>query len=135
MCEFQTRFPLPCNIGLLQSYRHVVYKLSVSLFQKLCCLYWNALQDSMRKCLLVSHELSLRMLHYFVGSQQGSRIYGVQLLKLLASWSMYDVIHDMRHFKHVNIIINCRPTWILHNLRHNTSLKPMKITNKMHNID
>jgi len=50
------------------------------------------------------------MLPYIVGSQQGSRKYEVQLLKLLAIWSMYDVINDMRHFKHVNIIENCRRT-------------------------
>jgi len=50
------------------------------------------------------------MLPYIVGSQQGSRKYEVQLLKLLDSWSMYDVINDMRHFKHVNIIENCRRT-------------------------
>jgi hypothetical protein len=46
------------------------------------------------------------MLPYIVGSQQGSRKYEVQLLELLASWSMCDVINDMRHFKHVNIIVN-----------------------------
>jgi hypothetical protein len=64
----------------------------------------------MRKCFLVSHERALRMLPYIVGSQQGSRKDEVQLLKLLASWSMYDVINDMRHFKYVNIIVNCRRT-------------------------
>jgi hypothetical protein len=64
----------------------------------------------MRKCFLVSHERALRMLPYIVGSQQGSRKYEVQLLKLLASWSMCDVINDMRHFKHVNVIVNCRRT-------------------------
>jgi len=48
------------------------------------------------------------MLPYIVGSQQGSRKYEVQLLKLLASWSICGVTNDMRHFKHMNIIVNCR---------------------------
>jgi len=52
----------------------------------------------MRKFLLVSHDRALRMLPFIVGNQQGSRKYEVQLLKLLASWSMYDVVNDMRHF-------------------------------------